>query len=53
MVEIVKAAHDLRKASQATRVRYQVGFSSYKSPLSLAFFYAITVCRALTRSHNA
>ena len=24
MVEIVKAAHDLRKASQATRVRYKV-----------------------------
>ena len=29
MVEIVKAAHDLRKASQATRVRYKVGFSIY------------------------
>ena len=47
MVEIVKAAHDLRRASQATRVRYKVGFSNCNS-LFLALFYPVPVCKALT-----
>lgn len=48
MVEIVKAAHDLRKASQATRVRYKVGFLSCNSPSSPALFHPRTARRALT-----
>ena len=49
MVEIVKAAYDLRKASQATRVRYKVGFSNCCFPSSLALSDLIPKCRALAR----
>ena len=39
MVELVKTAHDLRKASQSTRVRYKVVIPFY--PFIISFFNLI------------